>query len=161
MRRRVWALVLGLLAAACGEDVACLCTLPGDPLPPLARAGVQRQRFQDVVGDDYSYTFQLSCFCTPEAVQPVRITVRNGVITSATMLESGAPATPPADGFRTVPQLFDRIEAAMRDLEKGVVDDVRVEYDAALGYPREFYLDPEQGLADDELSYLLRDLTRE
>ena len=88
-------------------------------------------------GSDH-YTIEYDAFPYPLRV-PARLTVRNGVIESATFLEgrdSGMPV-PPNDmrGVLTIDGLFDKIEEVLSDPPAW---NMGAEYDAELGYPREF-----------------------
>ncbi len=125
------------------------------PSPASSALAANRELFASSVGDDYDVTFQRSCFCPPEARQPLRLEVRGGEVRSVTSIDSGA-GTPPEQmtAVRTVTEVFDLIQDAF-DREAAAV---RVDYDPTLGYPRELYIDYSERIADEEQSITLSDL---
>jgi hypothetical protein len=108
----------------------------------------QKWKSSGIVG--YSYRFQWSCFCSPEYVAPVIITVRDGVIDSVRYADSSRPLDRSryAD-YRTVEKLFDYIQDA---LDNGAFS-VSVVYDAELGYPRNGQIDRAENAMDDESAF--------
>ena len=121
MRSKALAITLGVVVAACSSPFG-----PNEArLLSAARAQWEQRGFTD-----YSFEARHGCFCTPEQVGPVRITVRGGVLVSATLIETGE-AVDPAYWF-SIEQLFDRIPESAK--YEGV-EDVRVEYDPTLGFP--------------------------
>ena len=84
------------------------------------------------------YTIEYTAFLWLSYV-PLRLTVRNGVVESAKFLEgrdSGMPIPPRAMyAVRTIDGLFDEIEDALSGRPAW---NMGAEYDAELGYPREF-----------------------
>jgi hypothetical protein len=148
-------LLLGLTSA-----VACVaCASPswptleptGDPAQDLAR---HRARFADAVGDNYRLTYENSCFCPVEALQPVRLTVRNGEITEVYRRSDGA-AVPASQwlAYRTVPAVFDAIADGLQNRAKQVT----VDYHARYGYPQDVLVDYNMA-ADAFVGFRLRDL---
>jgi Family of unknown function (DUF6174) len=105
------------------------CSSPFDPSEVRSLANARAQWSQREFAD-YSFEARHDCFCTPEMVGPVRVTVRQGAIASVTLLETGA-AVDPAHWF-TIEQLFERIPLWAKN---DGVDDVTVNYDAILGFP--------------------------
>ncbi len=57
--------------------------------------------------------------------------------------------------YPTIPDLFADVEASLARKPFSV----RVEYDAELGYPREFFADFVENAVDEELGFLATDLT--
>ena len=101
-----------------------------------AELAAARDLWESKALDDY--TIEYIAFLHLSHV-PMRLTVRNGVIESAKFLEgrdSGMPV-PPEDMYpvRTIDGLFDKIEEALSDRPAW---NMSAEYDAELGYPREF-----------------------
>ena len=158
-----WAIELGAFAllllplAAC-TDVATPTPVPTStvtpmPTPIVTRAStptpepvydVEEARAElaaakalwEVKGSDH-YTIEYGGFPWLLRV-PIRLTVRNGVIESATFLEgrdAGMPVPPVAmSSVLTIDGLFDEIE---RVLGRPAWN-MSAEYDAELGYPRDF-----------------------
>lgn len=95
----------------------------------------------------YRYTVLNTCECPPERVGPVVVEVEGGQTVSARYASSGEPAQAvPFHSMDTVGELFDTISRAL-DQEP---DQVRVEYDVKLGYPRSAYFDYDRQAVDEE-----------
>jgi hypothetical protein len=134
MRSTVLAVALAVAAAGCSS--------PFGPDEARALAAARAQWGQRAFAD-YTFDVRHGCFCPPEQVGPVRITVRQGAIVSVTLLKTGE-ALEPASWF-TIEQLFERIpDWAKQD----GVDDVTVEYDATLGFPASVEVRFEEGILD-------------
>lgn len=102
-----------------------------------------------------SYTAQNSCFCPPDYTRPMNITEQNGRIIDATYADTGE-AVPSyiRDGLLTMNERFDQLEEAYLS----GADRVDVSYDPSLGYPSSVYVDQSFMMADEELSYTIKDL---
>jgi hypothetical protein len=84
------------------------------PLDVIIDQVASRHRSWTRLGiDDYSFTYQQSCFCPPDAIQAVRITVVNGAITSVRTAANDAPVSN-LDWFQTIDGLFERLESHLR-----------------------------------------------
>jgi hypothetical protein len=134
------------LALACAVGVAA-CSSPFGPDEARALAAA-RARWEGRAFVDYTFDARHDCFCAPEQVGPVRITVQQGAIVSVTLLQTGE-AVDPASWF-TIDQLFDRIPLVAK--EDGV-DDVTVEYDATFGFPTSVEVRFEKGILDAGSNY--------
>src|SRR5918995_1842470 len=113
------AAALALAAAACSSPLD-----PGEArVLASARAQWEERPFAD-------YTFDMRRASLEVQTGPVRAIVRQGMIVSATLVETG-DAVDPAVWF-TIEQLFNVIP----HWAKGDgVDDVTIEYDSRLGFP--------------------------
>ena len=101
---------------------------------------------------EYTYDFQRSCFCRGEAIQPVRITVSNGQVTSVVTLPDLVPVPPEQVNqfYRvTIDSVFAIVRAALDD----GADSVAVRYHAHWGYPTTVWIDYISNAADDELGF--------
>src|SRR5262245_65221563 len=95
-------------------------------------ADAQRIWRQQHIGN-YAFVWQRTCFCLPEAVQPIRITVRGGLITEASDL-SGKPIDDSIrQGLLTIDALYERVLHSEQSAAK-----VRFEC-AGAGVPRQIY----------------------
>lgn len=126
--------------------VAC-----GDGLPVstgfVLTLRAARARWQSSGIDSYEMTVRRVCYCG--FVDPVRITVENGVVVSRTFASTGAPL--PAtygDLYPDVPGLFAIVEHAATD-----ADDLETTFDATYGFPSEISIDWEKNAVDDEVTY--------
>lgn len=111
---------------------------------------VNRQRWADQKLSRYEFTFNRTCFCVP--LTPVRISVRDGIVIGVTEIASGRSL--PAAGFLTVDSLFALIDHGIANHYA----EMRVTYDSALGYPKQIYSDGSMQIADDEITYTVKDL---
>jgi len=144
--RRTRLLVAALLIplAACRESTG--------PDNQLAAA---RARWAEHGPTTYTITVARACECLPEMSGPVIVTVRARAVTSREYAGTGAPvASPLAEQFPSVEQLFARIEAAQR----AHVAQLVVIYHPALGYPVRVAIDYLAGMVDDEVTYSATDL---
>ena len=91
---------------------------------------VARERWDERPFQDYVFETQHSCFCTPEMVGPVRITVRQGSIESVVLLETGSGVD--SSLWFTIEQFFALIPLFG---DQNGVEEVEVEYDGTLWYP--------------------------
>lgn len=105
----------------------------------------------------YQYTLRWSCFCGPDFTDPMRITVRDGAITSAVDVETGMPVDPATRRPLTIEGLFDVIEDAYRK-NAAKVD---VTYDPTDGHPVSANIDYDQRVIDEELGFRTEDLQRQ
>ena len=140
-----------LVLAAIGTSGCAAITSPDGE---QERLDFHRDLFDAKVGASYKIDYGRNCFCPETVTGTVVITVKNDVIIAVTKKSdsSAIPADKWAEyGYLTVDQLFSTIEAALDD----DVDELRVTYDETQGFPREVYIDPSQGVADDEGGYAL------
>jgi hypothetical protein len=113
-----------------------------------------RQRWSAARITHYEAVMQRSCFCTEDTRAAARVEVQQGAIVAAQRLD-GRPVVEPSP-YLTVEQLFVEIQGA---IDAGA-SEIRVTYDAALGYPVSLYIDHDVQLADEETYYEVRDLVR-
>ena len=99
---------------------------------------------------DYWFELEHMCFCPPGLLDPVRISVVNGVVVSVIYLESGK--APEHDGFGryvTIDGLFDTIQEAI--YEKAW--QITIKYDPEIGYPTDASFDYVGNQTDDTESF--------
>ncbi len=133
-----------LLATSCSDSVA-----PGQKITDL---GTARARWAVRGFRDYSFTFSAACFCAN--VHPIRAVVVRDSVTTAVDLVTNQPVDPRL--VRTVDQLF----AFIQDGIAKPAARLDVTYDAQLGYPITISYDGAANIADDEVTYNLRDVVR-
>jgi len=144
MRRSldVLAFVVLLALSGCNDVLA-----PGSPRSEL---DTNRQKWRGRGYTDYAFTLRVGCFCVETG--PLRVTVVNDSVVSVVRVSTGE--TIARAGTPTVNKLFDLIENAIAR----PADDLRVTYDAELGFPREIYVDGSFRIADDETTYTVSEL---
>lgn len=106
--------------------------------------------------NDYRFTLTNNCFCVPPFSGPIEIVVVDGTAVSMTL---GPDSWDPSWAGSTVPpeqaewiaatadELFETIRTAIGQ------KDFRAVYDAATGFPVEFYSDPLPDAVDDEYGF--------
>jgi hypothetical protein len=148
MRRTIVVTVLaaGLAAAGCNNPTESR----------LDTLDANRAKFTALIGANYTFVMQRSCFCVDEVREPALVTVRGGAIVGVTRVATGAPAA--AEGYKTVAELFDYLEHALQGRRSGNVAEVRVSFDAQYGYPNDIWVDESFQIADEEQGFTLSDL---
>lgn len=138
MARVYWVCAVWLTVASCGEGFG--------PITEFVR---NRDKWDRLGLDSYTYEFQRGCFCGGDATQEVRITVSNNQVTAVVRVSDGQPI-PPAEVdqlFRiTIDSLFGIIAHAI-DQE---AHDITVTYDPQRGYPSQAFIDYRANVADEE-----------
>ncbi len=142
---RLRLLSLALALAACESPTA----------PTERQELVQaRARWYEHGGDSYSFEISRGCFCAPG--RRVAVTVQNGAIVAAEYLDAKEPVEAALLAYiPTVPDLFDLIEDAF---DRHAVSFV-ASYDPLYGYPTRIEIDYSATAADDEIRFIVRDLT--
>ncbi|WP_309028641.1 DUF6174 domain-containing protein [Pelagicoccus enzymogenes] len=97
--------------------------------------------------DSYEYEIRETCYCDPELLRRVRISVAGGEVASARAVETGELLD--AASYLTVDGLFARVETALDE----PADFVTVEYDPLYGYPRSAEFDWSVAWADEESGF--------
>jgi hypothetical protein len=136
--------------------LGCSITAPGGRSGDQLELTRNRERWAGAGIRDYEFEFQRSCFCLPAVTEPVRITVRNDVVTAVIRTRDGQPASATVGAWPTVDSLFADVQ---RRIEQNA-ERLDVEYDAAYGYPRSIAVDVLQMAADDEYFLTAANLRR-
>lgn len=100
----------------------------------------------------YRYTFAISCFCGPEATEPVQVEVLNSVpiqVTRVRPVQYAPLRTQDFGRYYTVEELF---QLAQTTLDSGP-DKISIRYDPTLGYPTSISVDQREEVSDDEMYY--------
>jgi len=164
VRRSLLFTALPILAAcsACGGTPAGPAThTPAAATAARGELDAARARWRARGPAAYSVVVSRACECLPEATRPALLVVRRTdggageVVESATYADNGA-AVPAeyAAYFYAVEGMFKLVADAL----SAGADQVSVEYDAELGYPRRVYIDYDAVMADEEAIYALIDL---
>jgi Family of unknown function (DUF6174) len=149
MRSRSSFVIALLVVAGCGGD----SPLGTQFEPRLLWARVQ---WESRAVDSYAMTVTPLCFCG--FVEPVRVTVRDGVVVSRVVVSTGgALPAQHASSYPDVPGLFARIDRAH---EEGA-DSVDADFDESYGFPTGIWIDWKVSLADDEEGYRVEDFSEE
>ena len=153
---------LALLLSSCGGDGT---TNSGgehsfEHVPERYRAlaetvHAQQERWASNGFSTYKYTYQRSCFCVPDWTRPVVIDVKDNRIGRIVYADDEVPVGPTYwKSYHTVDELFALIDSALvRDAAQ-----VTVQFDEALGYPTQLYIDEDLRIADEELGITASDV---
>lgn len=144
MRRDALAVLGALLvvaAAAWGDDADVLAE--------------HRELWRNAALESYEYRYLKFCECTPETPPETRVSVRDGTVVDVRHQPHGYERLIGADPrdfqwYWTIEQLFELVDSG---LERGA--EVRVEYDAALGFPTRLYIDRDADRIGDEIDLRL------
>jgi hypothetical protein len=127
--------------------VSCSITEPGRGAD-RAELARNRLKWESARLHDYEYDYQLLCFCSQEATEPVHVVVRGDRISAVTRSRDGLPAVNDFGTWPTVADLFDHVQR----LIDTKADRLEVTYDPTYGYPRSIVVDVYLMAADDESS---------
>lgn len=98
---------------------------------------------------NYDFVYQVSCFCGFTIPNPVKLSVRNGVVSAAVPVGSFVGTLPPLSVYPTIDSLFVVLETAQKNTPNGVT----VDFDPTYHYPTKIAIDPIKNAADDEVTY--------
>lgn len=98
----------------------------------------------------YEYETNETCYCDPDTLRTVRVSVEEGVVTSVVAVGNGEVLE--NEGYETIDEQFDRVEEAF-DFP---ADFVTIRYDPLYGYPISAEFDWWAGIADDERGFQSR-----
>ena len=130
-----------------------------EPEPDAAdRRALSRARslWQRVGPTSYRYVYAARCgMCSPYAARATWVTVEKGRVIDAAYVESNEPINESPQVFGTVDSLFALVQRAYDEH----ASEVRVQYDATLGYPTDVWVDWRGDMADDEGGFSASALT--
>ena len=95
---------------------------------------------------DYSFVFQVSCYCTLEYTSPKAVSVRDGNIVTVNDLAYSEEIN---RGVFQINDLFNEIEKAYNQN----VAVLETTYDSFYGFPAKLYIDRDERIADEEIGY--------
>lgn len=156
-----------LLGAVAFGLTSCGNRMPSQPAagnggPPVGGAAVTEAslqtnelRWSSSHLDSYRYRFHWSCYCTPDQVRLVDVTVVHGAVTSVTDANTGeALDAVAASRYGTIETLFEFVRSAILR----PADAVNGSFDPGLGYPTAIFVDDKAGIADDETAFRIESL---
>jgi hypothetical protein len=124
-----------------------------------AELDAARTRWESAGLRGYEYGYHKYCECHRDSPPETVVTVRDGTVVGVRHRPAGSTTEVPAadknfEYYWTVDGLFRLIASAQ---QRGV--QVRAQYDAALGFPREVYIDYDANFIGDELDVRLTAVT--
>lgn len=138
--------ILFLVFAACGDD----------PSPEQVQLETELEQFSQAMHGSYKFTWRRSCECTAESTAPIRITVQAGQIIQAVSVETNqAVSSDVLQTLQTIEGVFETIHDAYA--EGAAV--ISVTFDPTVSFPASVGIDYDLGLADEEFSLQISDVT--
>jgi len=129
------------MSFACGKDKA----------DPLTDFELNKNNWESLNINSYTYSFQVSCYCPDEITSPKEVKVIDGEI----VIVNNTPYNAELHwGVLSITQLFYVIEEAK--INKAWV--IKAEYHKEKGHPVSVYIDQEEMIADEEIGYYVSDL---
>ena len=122
----------------------------------VSQQSVEMQyRLWSEMAQNYKFSFQQLCFCLPDYIRPMRITVRDNHIVKVIFEDnqSEVPSEIVTD-LKTIDDIFQTIINA----ESLPAHSVNIEYDQNKYFPLKVDIDFDNRLADDELHWQLSNL---
>jgi hypothetical protein len=107
---------------------------------------------------NYNYVQKRLCYCGSAILEPVRVVVRNGLVTERTYIGSNTQVSfQHAANWGTITDLFHMIDDALSE----DVASLHVSYHPTLGFPTHISIDFRESLADDEIAITATSLNLE
>lgn len=148
--RRVRLLLPALATLTLG---GCSSTGPGSTIESEVR--FYRAQWEATGPASYVYALRHTCFCSPEAIGPVRVTVDESSVTARVYVDSSEPVDPDFHGsFPDIDGLFDVLEDAI-EREAHQID---VTWHESDGYPVSIFVDYIEFAADEERGFTVTEL---
>lgn len=143
-----------VLALALGHLTAVAAFVQLEDVAEALRLNQRKWAEQQI--KEYQFVFRRVCFCAPDYVRPVLITVRDGKITMVRYADRDRLPVAPAEFHRypTVDELFATIETALaRQAHR-----INAIYHPKRGFPVSVFIDYSAGMADEEQGFRVTEL---
>ena len=114
-----------------------------------------RQLWRSQQLKNYQYIYQQRCFCVPPSNTPLKVSVKNDKITQVVNLNTDQRLTD-----LTFPKTIDQLFNIIQDAIQRNADEILITYDKTLGYPNRIAIDYQRILADDEITYIVENLSK-
>lgn len=147
--------IIAVMTAGCtlGDQSANEPPTPGPDVPQsnLEQMTTELETMQSLWEsqdlDTYRYQFHWQCFCLPDYVETVWVTVEDGEVSSVQAVDPNYEGNlPDLSEYRTINGLFGLI----RDGIENQASEIRVTYNDSSGYPVSAYIDYDFNMADEE-----------
>jgi hypothetical protein len=110
--------------------------------------------YPELAAEDYTYVLEQICFCP--VTGPVKVTVEDGEVTSAVVLEGGSGIEKGTDAPDYLWITINDVIAQANDTEAA---DVKVTWPDGQDWPDQVRVDKVELGTDDEISYVVRDVS--
>lgn len=104
-------------------------------------------KWRQANSDEYIYEFQRSCFCFGDIIRKAWVHVADNDVVDVIDVETRERLSSPS--FVTVDELFEQLQES---IDRPAAS-IRATFDSSWGYPSEVYIDLDEMMADEEVSY--------
>ena len=139
-----------LLCAILSPLLGCILKDDGRLTDVQSKLDQNRKKWASAMMSNYQFNFRWLCYCTPEYVAPVNVTVRESRIDGVAFVESDVSvAIEDLKRYRTIKGLFDLLQEG---IDKNA-HSISAEYHSELGYPVKVSIDYEEYTVDEEKGF--------
>ena len=122
---------------------------------PLSELNTNISRWQANKLSNYQFDFRWICFCLPDYISPVTITVEDGAISRVIYNETQIPVqVDKLSRYKTIDDLFSFIQDAYNEN----AHQISIRYDPHHGYPFEGSVDYVEMIVDEEKGFEIKNL---
>ncbi len=128
------------------------CVLKSDEDSNIqSKLNQNRRKWASEMVSNYQFDFRWSCYCGPEYIDPVNISVRKNRIDSAALVEGNVPIPieVAVTRYRTIEGLFDLLQEGINKNAHSIL----AEYHSELGYLTDAWIDYDEHTVDEELGF--------
>ena len=116
---------------------------------------ISRLKWKENKLNTYRFQFEWQCFCPPDYVAPVLVTVNQGAITKVVDVQSGQPVSLNRyKNYLTMEGLFDFVRSA---IDENAIQ-IDVNYHPKYGFPTKAWIDWNRMVVDEEKGFLITEL---
>jgi hypothetical protein len=105
---------------------------------------------------NYEITFQQKCFCLPEYLRSMRLTVQNNTVASAIFVDDSSPV--PASMLKNLPTV-EKVFETVIEAESQPAEIIRIMFHRRHNYPTKVFIDYDTKIADEEIQWQLSNLS--
>jgi len=123
--------------------------------PEMSQVALNQLKWQSAALSSYQFEFSWQCFCLPDYVAPVLVTVREGIIDSVVYTHTRLSVdADKLSRYLTIDELFTFIQSAIDEEAIKIVS----EYDLEYGFPTKVWIDWNEMIADEERGFQVSNL---
>ena len=139
-----------LLCATLSLLLGCILKDDGRLTAIQSELDQNRMKWTSATVSNYQLNFRWICYCSPEYVEPVNISVRENRIVDVAFVKNDVPFTMMGLWrYRTIEGLFDLLQEGIDKKAHAI----SVEYHPELGYPVKVSIDYEEYTVDEEKGF--------
>ena len=150
-------MIFALTACSLEPEVSAVVKtlLSQEASPEMSQVALHQLKWQSAALSNYQYEFSWQCFCLPDYVAPVLVTVREGVIDSVVYTHTHLPVdADKLNRYLTIDELFTFIQSAIDEEAIKIVS----KYDLEYGFPTKVWIDWNEMIADEERGFQVSNL---